>query len=284
MMRSRRVEEKVRTRGAERIHRFQKAENRRLDALQTGQWIEGQVMRLVQHGAWVDVASQLDGFLHVSEIKNSFVYDPADELTPGQQVSVQVKHVDPEAKKLTLSLIGSEDEDEGQVSPHDGKARTPLHEIEDDQQLWAVVRRVTTFGAFVDVGAEKDAFLHLYEYPERQIGEVTGDAIFKRGQRVRCYAKEVDLEFNRLKVPLTTLPLTRHPCTHAPVRRTHAFILTVYTPTHAQQLTHARVHTRSHARARARARTRTHTHARTNTRTPKLRTNELPNITTHEFV
>ena len=278
MLRNRRVEEKVRTRGAERIHRFQKAENRRLDALQPGQWIEGQVMRLVQHGAWVDVASQLDGFLHVSEIKNSFVYDPADELTPGQQVSVQVKHVDPEAKKLTLSLIGSEDE--GQVSPHDGKARTPLHEIEDDQQLWAVVRRVTTFGAFVDVGAEKDAFLHLYEYPERQIGEVTGDAIFKRGQRVRCYAKEVDLEFNRLKVPLTTSPLTRHPCTHAPMRRTHAFILTGIN-THARTTTHPRPRTHTLTCAHARTCAYTHTHARTNTRTPKLRTNELPNKPTN---
>ena len=74
-----------------------------------------------------------------------------------------------------------------------------IDELEDDEELWAVVRRVTSFGAFVDVGTTKDAFLHLNDFPDRLVGEQAPD-VFKRGQRLRVYVREVDLEQNRLKV------------------------------------------------------------------------------------
>ena len=86
-----------------------------------GQWVDGQVTRLVSHGAWVDVASQIDGFLHISEIKDGFTHHPADELEPGQELRLQVKHVDNGEKVLSLTLVGLEES-----SPHDGKARVEV--------------------------------------------------------------------------------------------------------------------------------------------------------------
>lgn len=101
MLKRSRIAEKVKTRGAEKIEKPAKVPERRLEALAVGQWVEGVVCRLVGHGAWVDVGSQTDGFLHVRAMKaDGFVHQPADEVTPGEKLSVCVKFIDLETKKL----------------------------------------------------------------------------------------------------------------------------------------------------------------------------------------
>lgn len=80
--------EKARTRGSDYIPKLPKLDERRLDKLGLGQWVEGQVERIVDHGAWIDIGAQVAGFLHVRDIKNGFVQRPSDELTPGQKLKV----------------------------------------------------------------------------------------------------------------------------------------------------------------------------------------------------
>jgi uncharacterized protein len=101
MLKRSRLAEKVKTRGASKVDKLPKVDERRLENLEVGQWVEGVVCRLVGHGAWVDVGAQTDGFLHVRAMKaNGFVHEPADEVSPGEKLKVCVKFVDVEAKKL----------------------------------------------------------------------------------------------------------------------------------------------------------------------------------------
>lgn len=71
--------------------------------------------------------------------------------------------------------------------------------FEEGQQVWGEVKRVTHFGAFVDVGAEAEAFLHVSEFPDRMIGQAAPDC-FTRGQRLLAYVMELDVKANRLKL------------------------------------------------------------------------------------
>jgi ribosomal protein S1 len=226
ILKRKRQAEKEKMRGVRRLVRLPKVEGRRLENLKRGQWVEGQVARIVGHGAWVDVGSNVDGFLHVSAIRaDGFVHHPADELTPGQPLRVRVKHVDAEQKVLGVTCLesvpgggraaatlgraaaeGAEaEEEEEEADPFRARGYPagglPLEEVWEDQEMWGEVTRVTHFGAFMEVGLAggTEAFLHVNDYPERQIGQWAPD-VFKRGQRIRAYAKEVDIDYNRLKL------------------------------------------------------------------------------------
>jgi len=202
MLKKSRQEEKTRMRGDRAVPKLEKVPELELDNLEVGTWMTGRVRRLVGYGAWVDVGSDVDGFLHVNAIKDGFVHHPADELTPGQSIEVCVKNVDLDEMKLGLSCLGAP------VKPHYwahgawadfGEDGRDLDEFEDDEMVWGVVARVTHFGAFVDVGCECKAFLHASDVPARQLGQWAPD-LFTRGQRVRAYVKEVDLNLGRLKI------------------------------------------------------------------------------------
>lgn len=151
----------MRTRGAIKPPPLPKTSEMRLENLLIGQWSDGVVVRLVDHGAWIDIGSQINGFLHVKDLKDGFVRHPTDELSPGQLVKVCVKFLDANAKVLGLSCLGTTKAIEG--------ARRELDSLAADEQVWGEVTKVTRFGAFVDFGAQTDGFLHVSDYPERQV-------------------------------------------------------------------------------------------------------------------
>ena len=47
------------------------------------------------------------------------------------------------------------------------EARTPLSEVEEDDELWGEITKVSNYGAFLDVGVEVQGFLHIIYYPKK---------------------------------------------------------------------------------------------------------------------
>jgi protein Tex len=72
--------------------------------LQPGMVIEGTVTNVTNFGAFVDVGVHQDGLVHVSEISNRYIKDPAEALKVGQIVRVKVLSADPKAKRVALSI------------------------------------------------------------------------------------------------------------------------------------------------------------------------------------
>ncbi|WP_214826634.1 30S ribosomal protein S1 [Exiguobacterium algae] len=84
--------------------------------IQPGDVIEGTVKRLVTFGAFVEVAPQVEGLLHISQIANRHIATPSEVLTEGQEVKVKVLDVHLDDKKISLSmraLESSEPSNEG---------------------------------------------------------------------------------------------------------------------------------------------------------------------------
>jgi predicted RNA-binding protein (virulence factor B family) len=52
-------------------------------------------------------------------------------------------------------------------APEEAAERTPLKEVQVDDELWGEVTKVSNYGAFVDVGVEVPGFLHIIYYPKK---------------------------------------------------------------------------------------------------------------------
>ena len=76
----------------------------KIENLRPGMKLPGIVTNLTAFGAFVDIGVHQDGLVHISQISNRFVKNPADILKVQQQVMVTVLDVDLDRKRISLSL------------------------------------------------------------------------------------------------------------------------------------------------------------------------------------
>lgn len=178
-----------------------------LKDIEPGTSLSGKVISLTKFGAYIDVGTEADGLLHVSQIsRDEFVEHPRNYLAPGDEAEVRVVRVDPTQKKLQLTMLPEEVLDEENVMKNlemnpDEDDRIQLDEIEVDDELWGEIRRVTDYGAYVEVGSVTRGFLHFMDHPswEDSVGAHPRD-IMSVGDRVRVWVVDVDGMLNRIKL------------------------------------------------------------------------------------
>lgn len=66
--------------------------------------LPGMVTNVTRFGAFVDIGVHQDGLVHISQLADRFVKDPAEVVKVGQQVMVRVLEVDRQRKRISLSL------------------------------------------------------------------------------------------------------------------------------------------------------------------------------------
>jgi len=76
----------------------------KLEDLKPGMKLSGIVTNITAFGAFVDVGVHQDGLVHISELSNQFVKDPADIVKVHQKVQVTVLEVDLEKRRIKLSM------------------------------------------------------------------------------------------------------------------------------------------------------------------------------------
>ena len=77
---------------------------REISDLTEGMVLEGQVTNVTKFGAFVDIGVHHDGLVHVSELANRYIADPAEFVKAGQIVKVQVLSADAKTKRIALSM------------------------------------------------------------------------------------------------------------------------------------------------------------------------------------
>jgi small subunit ribosomal protein S1 len=158
---------------------YEANKRRVMESLQPGQIIEGTVQRLTPFGAFVDVGG-VDGLVHVSEMAWEHVPHPRDVVSEGQQVKVKVLKVDPEAGKISLSIKAA------QPGPWDLAA----DKFHVGDIVTGVVKRIVSFGAFVEVAPGVEGLVHISQIAHRHIA--TPHEVLKEGQEVKAKV----LDFN----------------------------------------------------------------------------------------
>ena len=75
---------------------------------QVGEVIQGEVVRLVDFGAFVEIEPGLDGLVHISQISEAHVAKPSDVLQKGQKVEVKILDINVEDQRMSLSMAAVE--------------------------------------------------------------------------------------------------------------------------------------------------------------------------------
>jgi small subunit ribosomal protein S1 len=128
------------------------ARERMLSGLKEGAVVAGTVRTLMDYGAFVDIGG-VDGLLHVADISRGRVAKPADVLTVGQTVQVQILKVDAAKRRISLGMK------QLQADPWS----TAAEKYVTGEKVRGTVSRVTDFGAFVELEPGLEGLIHLSE-------------------------------------------------------------------------------------------------------------------------
>jgi ribosomal protein S1 len=179
---------------------------RKLKDLQPGMELEGKVTSIALYGVFVDIGVGRDGLVHISEMSDTRIDTPSDMVAIGDAVKVRIKSVDPDARRISLTMrSGSGEKAEGGR----GRGGKPKRaEVDKDRlssmKVGDVVEGVITgfapFGAFADIGVGKDGLVHVSELAEGRV-EKAEDAV-KVGDRFQFKVLEVDPEGTRISLSL----------------------------------------------------------------------------------
>ena len=90
-----------------------------------GHIIKGKVAKLTNFGAFVELESELEGLLHISELADHKIDKPQDIVKVGDEVEVKILKVDTDARKIGLSLRRVQWAAEEQEVTSSGRQRAP---------------------------------------------------------------------------------------------------------------------------------------------------------------
>ncbi|MFI5025174.1 MAG: 30S ribosomal protein S1, partial [Solirubrobacterales bacterium] len=79
-----------------------------LNEYRVGAVLEGKVTKVVAFGAFVEIVPGVEGLVHISELAEHHVENPADVVTPGQEVWVRILEIDEERRRISLSVKRAE--------------------------------------------------------------------------------------------------------------------------------------------------------------------------------
>ena len=160
------------------------------DFLEEGVY-SGKVVRLVDFGAFVELAPGLEGLVHNSELSWDSSIRHADELLdPGDTVQVKLITFDRKRRRVSLSIKGTTGD--------------PWVDVADKYPVGAmaegVVERVAKFGVFVSVGDGVTALI-----PVSRTGVPREISLLRRfhpGNPIKAMVIEVDAKRRRLTLSL----------------------------------------------------------------------------------
>ncbi|KIL41527.1 30S ribosomal protein S1 [Gordoniibacillus kamchatkensis] len=172
--------------------------------LQVGQVLEGTVQRLTPFGAFVDIGG-IDGLVHISEMAWHHVEKASDVVKEGDKVKVQVLKLDPEKEKISLSIKAT------QEGPWDQAAAS----FKSGDIVTGTVKRLASFGAFVEIAPGVEGLVHISQIAHRHIG--TPHEVLKEGQQVNV--KILDLNAAEKRASLSIKETEEAPAQEARAER-----------------------------------------------------------------
>lgn len=162
-----------------------KLEKETWETLEAGQIYYGEIERLTDFGAFVNV-NGVDGLLHVSEISWGRINKPSDKLKVGEEIKVFILDIDKEKKKLSLSIKKLIEDPWINV-----EVKYPLGSI-----VLGKVVRFASFGAFIELEPGVDALVHISQISHKRIDKPS-DAL-EISQLIKAKILEVNKESKKI--------------------------------------------------------------------------------------
>ncbi|MBN8200299.1 30S ribosomal protein S1 [Bacillus sp. NTK034] len=163
-----------------------------LESLQAGQVLDGTVQRITDFGAFVDIGG-IDGLVHISQLSYEHVEKPSDVVEEGQKVKVKVLSVDRDNERISLSIKETLPGPWDNISEKAPKGST----------LNGTVKRLVSYGAFVEVFPGVEGLVHISQIAHKHIG--TPHEVLSEGQEVKVKVLDVNEQDQRLSLSIKDL-------------------------------------------------------------------------------
>ncbi|MFC4324156.1 30S ribosomal protein S1 [Litchfieldia salsa] len=166
--------------------------NKVIHSLEAGQVLEGTVQRLTDFGAFVDLGG-IDGLVHISQLSHNHVDKPSDVVEEGQKVTVKILSIDLDNDRISLSIKDTLPGPWANI--HEQIARGDVKE--------GTVRRLVSFGAFVEIIPGVEGLVHISQISNKHIG--TPHEVLKEGQKVNVKVLEINEKEQRISLSMKEL-------------------------------------------------------------------------------
>jgi small subunit ribosomal protein S1 len=95
-----------------------------------GDIVKGKVTKMTDFGAFIDMGNGLEGLLHISEVSSEKIKNLEKILSIGQELDVKIVKIEPEARKIGLSLKGTGKAPEQEAKPQETQPQEEQAEAE----------------------------------------------------------------------------------------------------------------------------------------------------------
>lgn len=153
-------------------------------ALQPKARLTGKVVKTTIAGAVLDIGQKIPGVVHISQLSKEAVNRVEDVLKVGQTVDVWVRRVQDDRVELTM------------VEP----LALEWKEIEPGMIVKGKVARLETYGAFVEIGAERPGLVHVSEISHDYIKNPA--EVMKEGDEVEAKVLDVDRRKRQIRLSI----------------------------------------------------------------------------------
>jgi small subunit ribosomal protein S1 len=158
-----------------------------IPALEPKTKLSGKVLKTTLAGALVDVGQNIPGVIHISQLSKDAINKVDDVVKEGQIVDVWVRRVKKDRIELTM------------IQP----LALEWKEIEPDMVVKGKVVRLETYGAFVEIGAERPGMIHVSELAHGYVK--TPSEIVKEGDEIEAKVLDVDRKKKQIKLSIKAL-------------------------------------------------------------------------------
>ena len=160
--------------------------------LNVGDVVTGKVARITSFGAFIDLGG-VDGLVHLTELSHERNVSPKSVVTVGEEIEVKVLDLNEEEGRVSLSLKATT------PGPWDGVEQ----KLAAGDVIEGTVKRLTDFGAFVEVLPGIDGLVHISQISHKRV-ENPKD-VLKVGQEVTVKVLDVNAADERVSLSIKAL-------------------------------------------------------------------------------
>lgn len=160
--------------------------------LNVGDVVTGKVARITSFGAFIDLGG-VDGLVHLIELSHERNVSPKSVVTVGEEIEVKVLDLNEEEGRVSLSLKATT------PGPWDGVEQ----KLAAGDVIEGTVKRLTDFGAFVEVLPGIDGLVHISQISHKRV-ENPKD-VLSVGQEVTVKVLEVNPANERVSLSIKAL-------------------------------------------------------------------------------
>ena len=160
--------------------------------LAVGDVVTGKVARITSFGAFIDLGG-VDGLVHLTELSHERNVSPKSVVTVGEEIEVKILDLNEEEGRVSLSLKATT------PGPWDGVEQ----KLAKGDVVEGTVKRLTDFGAFVEVLPGIDGLVHVSQISHKRIENPK--ETLKVGQEVKVKVLEVNADAERVSLSIKAL-------------------------------------------------------------------------------